>query len=1476
MATITVTKPLIPTHIKEGANVNEDPAQRGIRTSIIATSGDGYFLKPSFFDGEVEKSQELLFILDDIPHDRKIKKVELKFQAKRGVTVSFNSVVHFGWGVGSYSGINSTTGLPNPLVKFYEADELFEENGTSESSYITYDSSLGFTYQPGSITKTYYKSGLSDSFQDYSIILYEYKSGSTTKTLGNSFANYSSMTGTVKKGFILKIWLLTNLGVHLHLRGLSIDITYETEGANLNLSTSPSNGGTVSGEGAYERHSTVNITASPNQGYTFSYWKDLNTGSTYSSNPLSVKVQTTDENYQAVFTPKNYTVKAQSSNTSYGTVSYSGGTCSYDSMFTSTASPTNANYQFDGWYKDGSLVTLSTTLSEKVYGDATYIAQFSRKQYTITYVSDGGTSTPDPQKFYIGDSVTLAPAIQKDPTITNPSYDFTTYFYKQGGVWGNGETSINQIVYPKKETSYTFYRWRNNSTDYWAEGSYRLSGDTTFTAVWTPSPSYTITAPAVSHNDSTDSRTITFHYNDGTNRTTTATSSNTTSYTLKGWYTSANGGDKKISSNGGSYSPDSGETLYAQWNSSSTDYSKVTFPTFSKDGYTLLGFTDQKSSTTVKYTAGQEIAVESVEWYAIWSLDTFTLSYDVNGGSGTFSDQTGNVTYTIRSTRPKRTGYNFQGWSLTKGAKTADYYPGGTITISKNTTLYAVWTQETISSKTSKDTTISYAGQIYWYKFTPTTAGEYVMYSTGSSDTYGYIYNSSGTSLDVDDDEGDSTNFRVSYSLSANTPYYFGVKYLSSSSTGTIRINLGPVYTISYNNNGVSTSQSKDWNKNITLSSNTLTRDYYEFKGWSTNASATEHDYTAGATFSANENTTLHAVWVPIDYSIEYKLNGGKVAVTNLTSYNVETNSFTLNNPTKDGYTFTGWSGTGLTGTNNKNVTITKGSNGDRTYTANWKQNIYTVTLDNQSANTAGTTAIYLKYNSGWFSNNQAQATTSISKITIPQKNGYTFNGYYPQKDGAGGNPIIDANGNINFNSTSLLEDKTYYAYWTINYYSLTDNINTNGIENTYNGNYYSITQISGNKVNNKYSYGSKIRLIAMPNTSEGYNFSYWKINDSYERSQEYVYTIEKDTTITAYFNLGELSITINLYQEENPNIFNIPMGQEKDYVKLWIREYNNTSYNGWEQKPFNTTLSYEEAKHIQIVIEDGEKYEFLSSDFTQYESIPVNQALAYNVYFKEIPEINSIYFGKSDKPYTSGYIDDPNLSFKEEISSIWVGGEQIMGKAPTRPYPYLEDTLLGNTLYIGKNNSFISDSTKNYRNNLNIYKVIIPEGRVNTGLGFSNCSNLTSVVLPKSLTTLGVYAFRGTDLKSLYLPKNIEDLKYQALCDMYNLEKIIFSSNLKTINEDNLRNSKITTMNFLKTNLETIGSYAFRGISNLTTVLLPNTLTTIEDNAFYNDSSLIKVIYNGTIEQWNNIDIDPTGNEYLLNATIYCKDGVI
>ena len=70
-----------------------------------------------------------------------------------------------------------------------------------------------------------------------------------------------------------------------------------------------------------------------------------------------------------------------------------------------------------------------------------------------------------------------------------------------------------------------------------------------------------------------------------------------------------------------------------------------------------------------------------------------------------------------------------------------------------------------------------------------------------------------------------------------------------------------------------------------------------------------------------------------IEYTISYELDGG--TATNPTIYTVETATFTLNNPTKNGYTFTGWTGEGLDGAI-ITVTIPKGSMGNREYTAHW------------------------------------------------------------------------------------------------------------------------------------------------------------------------------------------------------------------------------------------------------------------------------------------------------------------------------------------------------------------------------------------------------------------------------------------------------------------------------------------------------------------------------------------------------------
>lgn len=95
-----------------------------------------------------------------------------------------------------------------------------------------------------------------------------------------------------------------------------------------------------------------------------------------------------------------------------------------------------------------------------------------------------------------------------------------------------------------------------------------------------------------------------------------------------------------------------------------------------------------------------------------------------------------------------------------------------------------------------------------------------------------------------------------------------------------------------------------------------------------------EEEMTKTLTVGTADVTVSAVKGTPIDYTITYDLDGG--TASNPLTYTIETETFMLSNPIKAGYTFTGWSGTGLEGVANMNVTIAKGSTGERSYTAHW------------------------------------------------------------------------------------------------------------------------------------------------------------------------------------------------------------------------------------------------------------------------------------------------------------------------------------------------------------------------------------------------------------------------------------------------------------------------------------------------------------------------------------------------------------
>ncbi len=164
------------------------------------------------------------------------------------------------------------------------------------------------------------------------------------------------------------------------------------------------------------------------------------------------------------------------------------------------------------------------------------------------------------------------------------------------------------------------------------------------------------------------------------------------------------------------------------------------------------------------------------------------------------------------------------------------------------------------------------------------------------------------------------------------------IEYNGNGSTGGSTANT--TKSVLYNPNDSSTSSQA-----MNLSANGFSRTGYSFVGWNTNSAGTGTTYAAGASYNpglapshSTFKVTLYAIWNAVNYPITYDLDGGTASPANPTSYTIATETFTLTNPTKDGYTFVGWTGSNGT-TPELSVTIASGSTGSKSYTANWRQN---------------------------------------------------------------------------------------------------------------------------------------------------------------------------------------------------------------------------------------------------------------------------------------------------------------------------------------------------------------------------------------------------------------------------------------------------------------------------------------------------------------------------------------------------------
>ena len=198
----------------------------------------------------------------------------------------------------------------------------------------------------------------------------------------------------------------------------------------------------------------------------------------------------------------------------------------------------------------------------------------------------------------------------------------------------------------------------------------------------------------------------------------------------------------------------------------------------------------------------------------------------------------------------------------------------------------------------------------------------------------------------------------------------------------------------------------------------TPVRTGYIFLGW-TGEGITEPQKTIEIPQGSTGDRTYTANWQVIEYTVITLLEGGNAGSSEVYFYTVE-QTVTLPTPTRTGYTFLGWTGEGIT-TPQPNVTIPKGSTGDKTYIENWELTEYNITMD-LNGGSGQEKVVYTM-------------TDEDFELPTPTRNGYEFVGWTGEGITTPQTEVIIPTGSTG--------NKAYTANWKVIEYTIT--LDTNG-----------------------------------------------------------------------------------------------------------------------------------------------------------------------------------------------------------------------------------------------------------------------------------------------------------------------------------------------------------------------------------------------------------------------------------------------
>ena len=438
----------------------------------------------------------------------------------------------------------------------------------------------------------------------------------------------------------------------------------------------------------------------------------------------------------------------------------------------------------------------------------------------------------------------------------------------------------------------------------------------------------------------------------------------------------------------------------------------------------------------------------------------YTVTLDASGG-----DPIRPIQYTVESEAfllptPVRTGYIFLGWTgegITEPQKTMEIPQGSTgdrtytanwqvieytiITLLEggnagSSQVYFYTVEQTVTLPTPTRTGYTFLG---WTGEGITTPQPNVTIPKGSTGDKTYIENWELTEYNITMDlNGGSGQEKVVYTMTDEdfelpTPTRNGYEFVGWTGEGITTPQTEVIIPTGSTGNRTYTANWKVIEYTITLDTNggpavspikytvedSFTLPYplrpgYEFVGWTLDGSGMPPFTPLIIYHGTTGNLRYKAEWRLAEYTITMDLNGG--SGQEKVVYTITDEDFELPTPTRNGYEFVGWTGERIT-TPQTSVKISKGSTGNKAYTANWKAIVYTITLDTNG----GAVMASIRYT----------VEDSVTLRIPPDRPGYEFSGW-----------VLDGSGQ--FPSTPMIipagstGDRLYKAEWRVATYTIT------------------------------------------------------------------------------------------------------------------------------------------------------------------------------------------------------------------------------------------------------------------------------------------------------------------------------------------------------------------------------------------------------------------------------------------------------